>query len=159
MELKIKKETAKEIYSDSPDALKKILEETSGKDYFKKKSFDEIKTFEDACELQGINPDSVVNDADTIDEKAYKKLKIIVRSINLIDYDRPWIPDWNNSNQYKWWPYFNLSSGFGFSHSGYICGHPTTTVGSRLCFESEEKAKYAGNQFLQLYKDFLTITK
>ena len=159
MELKIKKETAKEIYSDSPDALKKILEETSGKDYFKKKSFDEIKTFEDACELQGINPDSVVNDADTIDEKAYKKLKIIVRSINLIDYDRPWIPDWNNSNQYKWWPYFNLSSGFGFSGSDFSYDTTDARVGSRLCTDTWEKALYIAEQFKAEYQEYFLYSE
>ena len=52
-----------------------------------------------------------------------------------------------------------LSSGFGFSNSNYNYDNTNTNVSSHLCFESEEKAKYAGNQFLQLYKDFLTITK
>ena len=154
MELKIKKETAKEIYKESPDALKKILEETFGKDYFKNKPFNEIKTFEDACEVLDIDADSVISDQDTSDEAAYKKLKVVVKAIN-----QGWTPDWNNSNQYKWYPYFNLSSGFGFSATGYHYGNAITLVGSRLCFESEEKAKYAGKQFLQLYKELLTITK
>jgi hypothetical protein len=153
MELKIKKETAKEIYKESSNALKKILEETFGKDYFKNKTFDEIKTFEDACEVLDIDPDSVITDQDTTDEAAYKKLKIVAKALT-----QGWTPDWNNSNQYKWYPYFNLSSGFGFSAAHYDYVDASTTVGSRLCFESEEKAKYAGNQFLQLYKEFLTIT-
>jgi hypothetical protein len=128
------------------------------KDSLKKKSFDEILTFEDACEVLDIDPDSVTSDQDTPDEAAYKKLKIVSKAINSINNDKPWVPDWNNSNQYKWFPYFNLSSGFGFSATGCAYVHARTTVGSRLCFESEAKAKHAGTKFLQLYKELLTIT-
>ncbi|MEI7424468.1 MAG: hypothetical protein WCK18_20370, partial [Prolixibacteraceae bacterium] len=68
-------------------------------------------------------------------------------------------PDWNNTDQRKWWPYFNLSSGFGFSYSFFGYGYASTFVGSRLCFETSEKSNYAANQFIDLYKEFLTISK
>jgi hypothetical protein len=156
MELKIKKETAKKIYADAPDSLKEILVETFGKDCFKTRKFNDIKTFDDACEELGLYQEDLLNIGgnDTPDEEAYKKLKIIAKAIN-----QGWIPDWNNSNQYKWYPYFNLSSGFGFSFTCYCCALTCSSVGSRLCFETEEKAAYAGKQFLSLYKDFLTLTK
>lgn len=154
MELKIKKETAKEIYAESPNYLKKILEETFGKDCFKKKSSDKILTFEDACEVLDIDPNSVISDQDTSDEAAYKKLKVIVKSIN-----QGWIPDWIDTNQKKWFPYFNLSSGFGFSGTDYDYAYAHASVGSLLCFESEAKAKHAGTRFLQLYKEYLTVTE
>ena len=153
MELKIKKETAKRLYPDSQDWFKEVLEETFGKECFKKKSFDEIKTFEDACEELGISTAQFIG-TETSDEVAYKKLKVIVKAIN-----QGWIPDWNNTNQRKWWPWFNLSSGFGFSDSSYSCDGTITDVGSRLCFESEEKSDYTAKQFIDLYKEFLTITK
>ena len=50
-----------------------------------------------------------------------------------------------------------LSSGFGFSGSVYDYDFTGASVGSRLCFESKEKADYAANQFLKIYEDFLTI--
>jgi hypothetical protein len=119
-----------------------------------------IKTFEDACKKVNTDPAKLPDVSGILEEFAKPiiaayKLLIIYKAIN-----NEWKPDWSNWDQYKYYPWFEvLSSGFGFSHStyGYDCTH--TTVGSRLCFESEEKAKYAGNQFLQLYKDFLTITK
>jgi hypothetical protein len=124
------------------------------KDSLKKKSFNEILTFEDACEVLDIDPDSVVNDMDTTDEAAYKKLKVVSKAIN-----QGWTPDWSNTNQQKWFPYFNLSSGFGFSDVFYDYGITDADVGSRLCFETKAQAKHAGTQFLQIYKEFLTITK
>jgi hypothetical protein len=87
-------------------------------------------------------------DEDTI---AYEKAKIVTKAIN-----QDWVPDWNNPSQYKYWPWFNLSSGFGFSYSGSDCAYAHSVVGSRLCFESREKSDYAGKQFLEIYKAFLT---
>jgi hypothetical protein len=150
MKLELSKEKAMEIYKDSPPWLQEILNETFGKDSFKKKDFTDIKTFKDACEYLGIDKESIINSNDTPDEAAYKKIKIIVKAIN-----QGWTPDWANSNQYKWWPYFNLSSGFGFSYANDSYAYTVTFVGSRLCFESEAKAKYAGTQFIDFYKQFL----
>jgi hypothetical protein len=153
MTLKIDKEKAKRIY-DQPELVIELLEAEFGADCFRKKDFNEIKTFEDACKELDVNPQAVYFGNNTSDEIAYKKLKIVTEALN-----QGWTPDWSNTNQKKWYPYFVLSSGFGFSGTNYVYGYSNTTVGSRLCFESEVKARYAGNQFLQLYKEFLTITK
>jgi hypothetical protein len=119
-----------------------------------------IKTFEDACKKVNTDPAKLPDVSGILEEFAKPiiaayKLLIIYKAIN-----NEWKPDWSNWDQYKYYPWFEvLSSGFGFSFSGFSYGSTYSSVGSRLCFESEEKAKYAGNQFLQLYKDFLTITK
>jgi hypothetical protein len=149
-ELKIEKATAKKIFPTSPDWFKTVLTDSFGVETFKKKSFKDIKTFEDACEELNIAP--IFIDTNELDEIAYKKLKIIAAAIN-----SGWVPDWENENQYKYYPYFKMSSGFGFSTSGYDCDYSDTGVGSRLCFETKEKAIHAGTQFTELYKDFLTI--
>jgi hypothetical protein len=153
MELKIKKETAKKIYADAPNSLKEILAETFGKECFEKIEFTDITSFDDACAVLDLEPSEVYHEDDLPDEKAYMKLKVIIKAIN-----QGWTPDWNNTNQYKWFPYFNLSSGFGFAGTTYNCVSTATAVGSRLCFETEEKAQYAGKQFLNLYKEFLNLT-
>ena len=116
------------------------------------KIFNKIKTFEDACKESGITEDQVFSTTDTPDEKAYKKLKQIIKVIN-----EGWVPDWNNSNQRKWYPWFYLSSGFGFSYSFYSCDYTDSSVGSRLCFETEEKCDYVAKQFIEIYEEFLTI--
>lgn len=151
--MELTKTTAKKLFNESPDWFKKELEKEFGEETFLKINFKDIKTFADACEALGLPIDETVHilPDDSIDEQAYKKLKIINRAIN-----QDWTPDWNNSNQYKWWPYFNLSSGFGFSDTFYYYDLTGTRVGSRLCFESKEKAEYAGKQFLSIYKEFLT---
>ena len=154
MKLTLEKTTAKKLYPESPEWFRKVLTETFGDDCFKKKTFEDIKTFEDACEELEIYPEDVFNANDCSDEVAYKKLKVIAKAIN-----QNWTPDWDNANQQKWWPYFKLSSGFCFSYSAYDCVYTVTFVGSRLCFESEAKCTYAAKQFLDIYEQFITIKK
>lgn len=123
------------------------------KDSVKKGEYTDIKTFEDACRAVGTSEDefnkqfSNLPDKDTI---AYEKLKIVSRAIN-----QDWAPNWDDTDQEKWYPYFRLSSGFGFSVATYGYDLTCSTVGSRLCFENEAKAKYAGTQFEKLYEVFL----
>jgi hypothetical protein len=152
MSLTLQKSTAKKLYPVTPDWFQKILEENFGKELFRKRSFEDIKTFEDACDELGIDPETVIHKNDTSDEAAYKKLKIIIKAIN-----QGWVPDWDNKSQCKYWPWFNLSSGSGFSNSSSHYGYSYASVGSRLCFESEAKSNYTAKQFSDLYKQFLTI--
>jgi len=154
--MEITKEKAKKLYPESAEWFKAELEEAFGKDCFQKKDFRDIKTFEDACKELEITNEScrpIFDEEEDPDEIAYKKLKVIIKAIN-----QGWIPDWNNNDEKKWWPYFILSSGFGFSDTYYDYDNPGTFVGSRLCFETKEKAVYTAEQFLDLYKEFLTLT-
>lgn len=87
------------------------------------------------------------------DEVAYRILKLMARSLN-----EGWTPDWDDSSQYKYFPYFEMggSAGFrfrGFGHDGW---DSDSGVGSRLCFKSSELAKYAGTRFIEVYRKFMT---
>jgi hypothetical protein len=149
MNLEINKETAKKLHSEVPAWFQKKLEEKFGVETFKKRDYTDIKTFEDACNEVGVDPLKVTSQDDTIDEAAYKKLKIIVAAIN-----GGWVPDWTNSAQYKYFPWFRLSSGSGLS--AHVSGYDSSgsSVGSRLCYESKEKCLYAMEQFKSIYEIF-----
>lgn len=114
-----------------------------------------IKTFEDACKalkLKFTTPAGL-----TKDEVAYLKLKIIAKALN-----EGWEPNWNNWDEWKYYPWFCMgdngaSPGVGFSYGGYDLVRTTSGVGSRLCFKTRELAKYAGQQFLEIYKDYMLV--
>jgi hypothetical protein len=115
-----------------------------------------IKTFADVLNHLNIDEDDFddENEGLQIDEIAYKKVKLIVKVLN-----EGWIPDWMDS-EYKYFPWFDMkgsSSGSGFSFCD--CGDWGTysSVGSRLCFKSRELAEYAGKQFTEIYKQYMTI--
>ena len=141
-------ENLKKAHNDGCDDTKKVLENLYGKEVFKS---EEIESFEDACSALGIKASDILSKHDTKDEEAYKKLKIIIKALN-----DNWEPDWDDSNQKKWYPWFKMvRSGFRFVYSRWAVTL-TDTAGSRLCFKSEKLADYAGKKFEGIYKEFLT---
>lgn len=129
--------------------LKKIIEEQESD------ITDKIKSYEDACKLQDIDPSQDLpymtpKNSKQIALNAAAKLMTITMALN-----EGWRPDWNNSDQYKYWPWFNMKSGFGFSFTDYVFWGTGTHVGSRLCFKSEELSDYAGRQFKNIYEEWL----
>ena len=78
------------------------------------------------------------------------KLMVVFKAIN-----NGWIPDWANTDQTKWFPWFWVhSSGADFSRSDSHDGYQCTIVGSRLCCDSSDKCQYIADTFEDLYKDF-----
>lgn len=118
----------------------------------------QIRTYEEACQVQGIEPlklshFSFLPEKDRESALAHNQLTVICRVLR-----GDWVPDWSDYNQRKWYPWFEKSdSGFGFSITGYDLWYTTTNVGSRLCFPSEEMARYAGKTFESIYNKLMSI--
>jgi hypothetical protein len=115
-----------------------------------------IKTFEDVLKHFDIDEDDFMelNEGLEADETAYRQIKLIVKALN-----EGWIPDWTNSSESKYFPWFDMSSSSGsvFSCGGYGYRDSGSHVGSRLCFKSRDLAEYAGKQFTEIYKSYMTI--
>lgn len=47
------------------------------------------------------------------------------------------------------------SAGFGYLYATYRSSYATASLGFRLCQETEEKAKYFGQQFIELWAEYL----
>lgn len=116
-----------------------------------------IKTFEQACEANGVKPAQVLPfkpsknlTPDQVSMNGYAKLIQIARAIN----GEKWKADFDNSNQpkYEAW-FYKEADGFSFVDCGYCYRY--SRVGSRLCFESREKAKYAAITFRKEFNEFL----
>jgi hypothetical protein len=114
-----------------------------------------IKTFDDVLHENGVEKSVFENNCQdlTTDEVAYKMIKEIVKAFN-----EGWTPDWTDSNEYKYYPWFKMSSpsGGGFSYGDYDIWRAGSSVGSRLCYKSSDLAKHAANLFLDIYKDLQT---
>lgn len=152
--LKIEPKRARELYPAAPAEFKAILEDSFGKEFFNQKITDRIKTFEDACEDQGIHPVTALpytKPANDHEEavNAIAKLFIIAKSLN-----EGWKADLTDTAQYKYYPWFKYS-GSGLSYAYYGSWTTRTICGVRLCFKSAELAVYAGTHFLDIYKKFM----
>lgn len=120
---------------------------------------DKVKSFEDACQLLGIEPNvpevSMLPDNHKKALVAHYKLVIIAEAVN-----EGWKPNWDNWDERKYYPWFDLegsSSGAGFSYYDYDYWHSDSFVGSRLCFKTWELAEYIGKTFIDLYKDYFLL--
>lgn len=123
---------------------------------------EKIKSFEEACKVEGLDPDKVLPDVSgfpSIHQKALTALAKLIIVVDVLNGD--WNPDWNNDDEYKYYPWFDMEktkenpSGFWLISVGYISA--SSGVGSRLCFHSRELAEHAAEHFLDLYRDYMII--
>ena len=143
---------------------------------------DRVKTFEDACRESGIDPEQYMSkyEDEPADVIAYMKLRVICKALN-----EGWRPKFVEGEK-RYFPYFRLYSseeirqmpkeeksrvvyrsyGGAYAYGGVSCAGAysgsasvVAFVGSRLAFKTEELAKYAGKQFVDLWADFCLTKK
>lgn len=187
--INIKAENVCTAYKNANEEQKTLLENLFGQELFRPKDTKErIKTFEDAySELGSEHP--LVVECRAITERvgglsddhiAFLKLRIIAAALN-----EGWEPDWANTNECKYHPWFCILSKEEYDqlsddekkkcchvvdrasrHAGangsLVClvansvsvnSYPNN--GSRLAFRTRELGLYAGQQFIDIWCDFL----
>ncbi len=112
-----------------------------------KSIMDIVNSFVDACKYKKVKPSSIFNSCDTPDEAAYKKLKFTIAVLN-----EGWTP---KKGEYRYYPYFNVSSGFVFNNAFYGVACAYTASASRLCSKTRELAAHQGKILLQEWKAFI----
>jgi hypothetical protein len=130
--------------------------------------YKKITSWEEACKVNGVDP-SKLPDVSMIPVKfqnwliATYKLGVITEAINTNEDGKIWTPDYNNPDQWKYFPYFEVEatesnpSGVGFSRSGYGDWDASAGVGSRLCFETREQVYHIQEHFKELFIQFHLI--
>lgn len=122
---------------------------------------DEVKSYEDACRVLGYNvtEDSVLRkEGFRPDEIARRKLETIAEALN-----EGWAPDWNNTKEDKYYPWFFIqphggadkSDGLAYAYTNSAASRASAHFGSRLCYKTRDLATYAGKQFKELYEIML----
>ena len=120
-----------------------------------------IASFEEACKKEGLNPEDETpfknpSNGRQLAVNAAAKLFIISKSLN-----GDWVADWDNWDQYKYYPWFDMrtsaAGGSGFSYAGFDCDAGGSFVGSRLVYKDRQTAEYAGKQFIDIYRDLMVV--
>ena len=139
-----------------------------------------IKTYEDACEALGEEP--VGDLGDHVDKHiiALIKLETISRALWGKDWQPKPDPDGSKYFYYPWFALYTQSemdsmseedrgallgasarngarAGFGYLGAGNRSSYSDAGIGFRLCQETEEKAKYFGIQFKEIWADYLAF--
>lgn len=153
--LVITKENALKAYSAGCNDVKSVLKNLLGARVFEvEKITDRIKTLDDVFAAAGTTSTAFYETCKrnelAQDEVGYRLAKLVTLVLN-----EGWEPDWDNSSQRKWRLWFYLNQpGFRLNAALFVLA--ISSVGSRLCFKSEELALYAANTFLDVYKQFFT---
>lgn len=156
--INITEANALKAYKEADKSGKKMLETLLGAAFFSQKITDRVKTFEDALAIVGASDNQKILldyngvDKDMLAAKAFLQLTIIAKALN-----EGWTPDWTNTSEYKYIAWFIHKAGSGLSFRDYDYSASGTDIGSRLCFKTSELATYAGQQFENIYRDFLTM--
>lgn len=139
-----------------------------------------IKTYEDACEALGEEP--VGDLGDHVDKHiiALIKLETISRALWGKDWQPKPDPDGSKYFYYPWFylytqsemdsmseedrgallgadAYHGAGAGFGSLYASNRSSTSAASIGFRLCQETEEKAKYFGIQFKEIWADYLAF--
>lgn len=147
--LQINKANALTAYEKANEKGKALLSNLFGKKVFIKDIRERIKTYEDACEYEGIKP-LQLSDFDhlPVQDRAYHyhdhRKVIIKRALN-----EGWVADHSNPNQKKFYVWYKwVGSVRGFSFGGFGFGRTYSFVGARHEFKSRELAEYFASQFI-----------
>jgi hypothetical protein len=153
--IELTEKEARNIYPKASNEIKIILESNfGGKDFFLN-NYKRIDSYEAACIDQGRQPltascFSFLPEEERVSAFAEHQMKTIIRSVN--DHHKF---DWENTNEKKWYNWFKLGAGFGFSYTYCVTWHSTSAVGSRFSFKDQGRAEYVGKNFIQIHKNIL----
>ena len=170
---KFKNPTANDVlraYRNADNKGKQILKDLYGEDVCNVEITELVKSFEDACEILGI--DTTLPDVSVLPEKdrrsiiAFYKLTIITRALN-----EGWEPNWEDGSEWKYFPwfdmrvlarsYFSTPTGGGVACAGaaYVSTVASALIASRLAFKTRALAKYCGITFEKLWAEYMVIEK
>ena len=157
--LQIKQDSLLVAFRNAGKEGKQVLSDLFGKQVALYDNItDRVKSFEDACQVLGISTN--VPEVKGLPRKHQKaiianyKLIIIAEALN-----EGWKPNWQDSDEYKYYPWFDMSNpaGVGDSRTNNTASNTSASVGSRLCLKNRELAIYFGQTFTDLFNDSLLL--
>lgn len=152
-EISVEEEMLQKAYNQANAEQKSLLEK-----YFKidtsEKLMDRVKNFDDILNIAGKTLEEVIpyKNPKTKTQKsinAYAKLQLVQDVLN-----KGFVFDFKNANQYKYFPYFKYEAQGGWvfcSYSYYYCN----SIAGAAYFKTSELATFAGETFINEYKEFL----
>jgi hypothetical protein len=157
--LQIKQDSLLVAFRNAGKEGKQVLSDLFGKQVALYDNItDRVKSFEDACQVLGISTN--VPEVKGLPRKHQKaiianyKLIVIAEALN-----EGWKPNWQDSDEYKYYPWFDMSNPAGVSYSNtyHAASNTSANFGSRLCLKNRELAIYFGQTFTDLFNDSLLL--
>lgn len=118
---------------------------------------DRVKTLTDVARLGNFKWEDVLPYKESFNLTKLQRYLNAVVKINKISevLNEGVVFNWLDQNQRKWYPWFNRTNAGWVMGSDAFYDHSDAYLGSGSFYESQEKALYAGRQFLSVYLDYL----
>lgn len=156
--LKIDEKEALKLYKTASNEFKQILEDTFGKNYFNQKITDKIQDLDDILEYLALDEDELYifpkNTKDKF-ERYINACAIIPKIVEV--YNEGKELDWNNTNQYKYLPYYEFSRSGGWSFLSYVGWDFVACGPAGLHYKSLELLNDACKKFNDIYIDYFSF--
>lgn len=149
--IEVPNDLIKRAYNEANAKQKKFIE-----DHFEiiNSNFKKIKDYPDVCDALGIDE---LNENDfKFLPKEQRKKQLALHKLQNIEtlLNDGWVKDWKNQSQYKYYPYFAVSSDGGLVFDS--CGSYSSCFGDAVgLFKDKETAEFVGKTFKDIYKDLM----
>jgi hypothetical protein len=149
--------TAKRLYPSSPKEFKEMLEESFGKDFFTQKISDRVKNYDDILEIHGVRKLADEVKVEGFDDAENKLVQNLIKKIRICRAYRDGRPIPKRGEK-RYYPWYDVSSGFDFSDAGCVDADADAGSASRLCFLTKEDAEDYNKKFGQsIEKDIIDV--
>lgn len=117
---------------------------------------DRVKTWKDVLKESRFNEEDILpyskpKTKEQVSQNAFAKIQLISKVLN-----EGWMPDFKNSNESKYYPYFERKAhGWVLSSGSFSYGNGFSDLGFGCLYKNSDLAIYAGTQFLEIYKEYL----
>ena len=153
--LKIDETKAKQLYKTASKDFKEVLHDTFGEEFFNDSLFDRIKNLDDIYEELGRTQPTLKDFSFLPKEKRVKALSFIhIQAIEEV-FNEGWVPNWKNTGEYKYYPYFEYKAQGGWSLFFCYFFFYSGSDGQPAFFKSKEIVGHVIRYFMFVYKDYL----
>jgi len=151
--LQTPKQTVIDLFNNSNTVERAVLIKLFG-DSFHRPITERIQTIEDAYAELGRKPEDFRPYSQPPNQRqeamnAMADIWTVVEAAN-----EGWQPDWKNDDEYKWYPFFDMSGDRLVFYGANYWGQGSD-VGSRLCFRTRDLAEHFGKKFIEVYEKFM----
>ena len=153
--LELDEVTARRLYPTVTPEFKELLEHNFGKEFFKQKITDRIKNYQDVLDVSGTCESDDEAKIKGFDEAENKVLKAVIRKMRITKvYREGWFP---KRGERRYYPYFDVSSGFVFNCTTYVVTFADSTSASHLCLPSDETTRDYASKFIDVERDLIDL--
>lgn len=154
-QLELDEKTALRLYPTAAPEFKELLEQNFGKDFFNRDITERINGYNDILEMSNVvaaDDEVRIRGFNTDENNVVKALIKKMRTVKI--YNNGILP---KRGDRRWYPYYNVSSGFVFLSAGCDGSIAHTSSASRLCLLNEKHAIDYGNKFKDIECDIIDL--